>query len=78
MQFRNTRLEPASYTRTEPDVMRVLVALETGGSGMDVVTGIFGAILTLAAIGLVIALVAYMFPIIFSLGTILDKRIHDQ
>jgi hypothetical protein len=45
---------------------------------MDVVTGIIGAILTLAAIGLVIALVAYMFPIIFSLGTILDKRIHDQ
>jgi hypothetical protein len=58
--------------------MGVLVGLETGSSGMDVVTGIIGAILTLAAIGLVIALVAYMFPIIFSLGTILDKRIHDQ
>jgi hypothetical protein len=45
---------------------------------MDVVTGIIGAILTLVAIGLVIALVAFMFPVIFSLGTIIDKRIHDQ
>jgi fucose permease len=45
---------------------------------MDFVTGVIGAILTLVAVGLVIGLVAYMFPIIFSLGTILDKRIHDQ
>jgi hypothetical protein len=45
---------------------------------MDIVTGIIGAILTLAVVGLVIALVAYMFPIVFSLGTIIDKRIHDQ
>lgn len=45
---------------------------------MDIVTGIIGAIITLAAIGLAIALVAYMFPIIFSLGTILDKKINDQ
>ena len=45
---------------------------------MDIVTGIIGAIFTLVAVGLVIALVAYMFPIIFSLGTIIDRRIHDQ
>lgn len=49
-----------------------------GNSGMDIVTGIIGAVLTLAAIGLVIALVTYMFPIVFSLGAIIDKRIHDQ
>jgi hypothetical protein len=45
---------------------------------MDIVTGIIGAILTLFAIGVVVGLVTYMFPIIFSLGTIIDKRIHDQ
>lgn len=45
---------------------------------MDIVTGIIGGILTLVALGLIIALVAYLFPIIFSLGTIIDKRIHDQ
>jgi fucose permease len=45
---------------------------------MDILTGIVGGILTLVAIGLVIGLVAYMFPIIFSLGTIIDRRIHDQ
>jgi fucose permease len=45
---------------------------------MDIVTGVIGAILTLVVVGLVIALVAYMFPIIFSLGTIIDKRIHNQ
>lgn len=45
---------------------------------MDILTGLIGGILTLVALGLVIALVAYMFPIIFSLGTIIDKRIHDQ
>lgn len=45
---------------------------------MDIVTGIIGAILTLVAIGLAVALVTYMFPIIFSLGTIMDKKIHDQ
>lgn len=45
---------------------------------MDIVTGIIGAILTLAVVGVIIALVAFMFPIIFSLGTIIDRRIHDQ
>lgn len=45
---------------------------------MDIVTGIIGGILTLAAIGLIVGLVAYMFPIIFSIGTIIDKRINNQ
>lgn len=45
---------------------------------MDIVTGIIGAIITLVAIGLAVALVAYMFPIIFSLGTIIDRKIHNQ
>lgn len=45
---------------------------------MEIVTGIIGAILTLAAIGLAVALVAYMFPIIFSLGTLIDKRINNE
>jgi hypothetical protein len=45
---------------------------------MDILTGIIGAILTLVAIGLAVALVTYMFPIIFSLGTIIDKKIHNQ
>lgn len=49
-----------------------------GISGMDIVIGIVGAILTLIVVGAVIALAAYMFPIIFSLGTIIDRRIHDQ
>lgn len=45
---------------------------------MDIVTGIIGFILTLVVVGLVIALAAYMFPIIFSLGNIIDKRVNDQ
>lgn len=45
---------------------------------MDIVIGIVSAILTLVAIGLAVALAAYMFPIIFSIGTLLDKRIHNQ
>ena len=45
---------------------------------MDIVVGIISAVLTLAAIGLVVALVAYMFPIIFSIGTIIDKKINNQ
>lgn len=45
---------------------------------MDIVVGIISALLTLVAIGLVVALVAYMFPIIFSIGTIIDKKINNQ
>lgn len=45
---------------------------------MDIVIGIIGAVLTLVAIGLAVALVAYMFPIIFSLGAIIDKKIQNQ
>lgn len=45
---------------------------------MDIVTGIISAIITLVAIGLAVALVTYMFPIIFSLGTIIDKKINNQ
>lgn len=45
---------------------------------MDIVVGIISAILTLVAIGLVVALATYMFPIIFSIGTLLDKKIHNQ
>lgn len=45
---------------------------------MEIVTGIIGAIITLAAIGLAVGLVAFMFPIVFSLGTMIDKRINNQ
>lgn len=45
---------------------------------MDIVVGIISAVLTLVAIGLVVALVAYMFPIIFSIGTIIDRKINNQ
>ena len=45
---------------------------------MDIVLGLIQAVITVGAIALVIMLVAALFPIVFSLGTIIDRRINNQ
>lgn len=45
---------------------------------MDFVIGLIQAVITVGAIALVIVLVALLFPVIFSLGTMIDKRVNNQ
>ena len=45
---------------------------------MDILLGLIQAVITVGAIALVIVLVAALFPIVFSLGTVIDKRINNQ
>lgn len=45
---------------------------------MDFVVGLIQSAITLGAIALILVLVAGLFMIVFSLGTMLDKRISDQ
>ena len=47
-------------------------------NGMDILLGLIQAAITVGAIALVIILVAALFPIVFSLGTGIDKRINNQ
>lgn len=77
MQIRDIRPWGHAYTRTVPN-SRGIGRVRDRELIMDIVIGILSAILTLVAIGLVVALATYMFPIIFSIGTLLDKRIHNQ
>ncbi len=77
MQNRDIRSQGQAYTRTVPNT-RGAGRVRDRELSMDIVVGIISAILTLVAIGLVVALATYMFPIIFSIGTLLDKKIHNQ
>lgn len=45
---------------------------------MDFLLGLIGAALTFGAIVAVILLVAALFPIVFSLGTMFDKRTSNE
>lgn len=45
---------------------------------MDFVVGLVQAALTLGAIALILVLIAGLFMIVFSLGTMMDKRINNQ
>lgn len=45
---------------------------------MDFVIGLIEAAITLGAIALIVLLVAVLFMIVFSLGSMMDKRISDQ
>lgn len=77
--MQNRDISPAiqPYTRAVPNA-RGTGRVRDRELSMDIVIGIVSAILTLVAIGLVVALATYMFPIIFSIGTLLDKKIHNQ
>lgn len=45
---------------------------------MDVILGLIQAVFTVVAVGVLIFLVASLFPIVFSLGTLFDKRTNNQ
>lgn len=45
---------------------------------MDFIVGLIEAAITLGAIALILVLVAGLFMIVFSLGTMMDKRINNQ
>lgn len=45
---------------------------------MGLVVGLIQAVITLGAIALILLLIAVLFMIVFSLGTMFDKRISNQ
>lgn len=45
---------------------------------MDVLIGLLQAALTIGAVAVVIMLVAGLFMIVFSLGTMFDRRVNNQ
>lgn len=45
---------------------------------MDVLIGLLQAALTVGAVAVVIMLVAGLFMIVFSLGTMFDRRVNNQ
>ena len=45
---------------------------------MDLIVGLFQAVITVGVIALIIVLVASLFPIVFSLATMMDKRVNNQ
>lgn len=45
---------------------------------MGLVVGLIQAVITLGAIALILLLIAVLFMIVFSLGTMFDKRINNQ
>lgn len=45
---------------------------------MDFLLGLIGAAITVGALILILLVVAAMFMIVFSLGTMMDKRVNNQ
>lgn len=45
---------------------------------MDFILGLVQAVLTVAAIGGLILVVAALFPIVLGLGTAIDRRVNNQ
>lgn len=45
---------------------------------MDVILGLIQAVITVAVVGVLIFLVASLFPIVFSLGNMFDKRTNNE
>lgn len=45
---------------------------------MDLLIGLLQAVITVGAIALIIMLVAGLFVTVFSLGTMIDKRVNNQ
>ena len=45
---------------------------------MDFIMGLVQAVLTVAAIGGLLLIVAALFPLIIGLGTSIDKRVNNQ
>lgn len=45
---------------------------------MDLIFGLIQAVLTVAAIGGLLLVVAALFPIILGLGTAIDRRVNNQ
>lgn len=45
---------------------------------MDVIIGLIQAAITVGAVALILVLVAAMFMIVFSLASMMDKRVNNQ
>lgn len=44
---------------------------------MDIVMELVKAALTVGVVAVVIGLIAYLFPLVFSIGTAMDRRMHE-
>lgn len=67
-----------TYTHYTPEIVSGTRRRKGEESEMDFVVGLIQSAITLGAIALILVLVAGLFMIVFSLGTMLDKRISDQ
>ena len=76
--FRNIPLRVPLIIMGIPEPVRVPIRVKARNSEMGFVVGLVQAAITLGAIALILLLVAALFMIVFSLGTIFDKRISDQ
>lgn len=45
---------------------------------MDLLVGLIEAAVTVGAIALIMILVAFLFPLVVSLATMMDKRVNNQ
>lgn len=74
--FRNNPLSRRPILQPYPDVTGL--QNEKKDLAMDVLIGLLQAALTIGAVAVVIMLVAGLFMIVFSLGTMFDRRVNNQ
>lgn len=76
--FRNIPIRVQPILVNIPELVRVPKRVEARNSEMGFVIGLIQAVVMMGALALILILVAALFMIVFSLGTMLDKRISGQ